>query len=81
MVDSYICTKFGINLPGGLFLENTFFTDGRTDACATALALLTELSRAKHIGKVKTLKKEKYGLQIRMGSFPIKFGLDPYSSF
>ncbi len=60
MVDSYLSTKFGINLLDG-FWENAFYgrTDGRTDdgrrtdgrttdARATALALLTQSSRAKN---------------------------------
>ncbi len=48
MVDSYLCTKIGvISLDG--FWENAFY--GRTtttDARATALALLTQLTRAKN---------------------------------
>ncbi len=48
MVDSYLSTRFGINLSNG-FWENTFYartTDGRTtDACATAKALLDLVSR------------------------------------
>ncbi len=50
MVDSYLSTNFGINLLDG-FWENAFYgrtDDGRTtDARATALALLTQSSRAK----------------------------------
>ncbi len=51
MVDGYLSTKFGIDSLDG-FWENAFYgrwTDGRTtDARATALALLTQSSRAKN---------------------------------
>ncbi len=46
MVDSYLSTKFGINLFHG-FRENAFYGRTTTDACATALALLTQSNRAK----------------------------------
>ncbi len=46
MVDSYLSTKFGINSLDGS--EKTFY--GRQmDARATAIALLTESSRAKNM--------------------------------
>ncbi len=52
-MDGYLSTKFGINLLDG-FWENAFYgrrtDDGRTtDARATALALLTQSSRAKNV--------------------------------
>ncbi len=45
MVDSYLSTKFGINALD-CFLENGFYLR-TTDVRATALALLTQSSRAK----------------------------------
>ena len=53
MVDSYLSTKFGISSLDG-FWGNAFY--GRTtDACATALALLTQSSSAKN-AKIQNLK-------------------------
>ncbi len=51
MADSYFSTKFGINSLDG-FWGNAFYgwrTDRRTDACATALALLTSQVQLKVI--------------------------------
>ncbi len=46
MLNSYLSTKYGINSPD--VSDKMRFTDGRTtDACATALAMLTQSSRSK----------------------------------
>ncbi len=53
MVDVYLSTKFGVNSLHG-FQEKTF-CEGRTGAQATALALLTQSSRAINKTHVRTL--------------------------
>ena len=56
MVDSYLYTKFGVNLLDVFGEKSVLRTDGwTTDACATALALMTMSSRAK---KSKIFKKQ-----------------------